>query len=371
MSENEKKLKFGIIGTGWIAQSHAVALHKLPDVEVVALADLVQGKAEAFGKEYGFENARCYESDAALLDAEKDLDAVCICTYNCQHAPCTINALKHGVHVMLEKPFTVTLEEAIECMKVEKETGKVLTIGFQPRMSKNLQIIKEIIASGELGDIYYMQSSGGRRYGIPTPYGTTFIEKETAGIGALADLGCYSIDMLMNAVGNPKPISCTGYTSDFFGKDPESYPGHPEYAEKFNVDDFAAAFVRLEGGIVFDFRISWSMHMDPLAGDAIILGTKGGMRIPNTGCWNGDFSKPVVVYKKVGNQAIEYEIPFKDTANKQDLFYLKLRSFADAIKNGGKAPVPTSEIIYNQAIISAIAKSAELGEEVKIEIPEI
>ena len=365
-TDNTKKVKVGIIGTGWIAEAHAVGYKQMEDVEIVAAADLVPGKAEKFCKDNGLEGVRCYESGHAMLEAE-ELDAVSICTYNCQHAPCAIDALEHGVHVMLEKPFTVTTEEAIEVMRAEKKSGKILTIGFQPRMSANMQRIKQIVESGELGKVYYIQSGGGRRSGIPTPYGTSFIAKDTGGIGAMGDIGCYSLDMLLNAVGYPKPLTVTGYTSDFFGKDPATYPGHPEYAEAFGVDDFAAGFVRLEGGIMLDFRFSWAMHMDT-AGDALILGTKGGLRIPSTDCWNGDFDKPLKIYKTIAGKHTCTEIPLDPSG---DLFYKKLRSFVDAVKNGGTATVPSSQILYNQAIIDGIVKSNALGHEIEIEIPEI
>ena len=365
-ADNGKKVKVGIIGTGWIAEAHAVGYKQMEDVEIVAAADLVPGKAEQFCKDNGLEGVHCYESGHAMLEAE-ELDAVSICTYNCQHAPCAIDALEHGVHVMLEKPFTVTVEEAVEVMRAEKKSGKILTIGFQPRMSVNMQRIKQIVDSGELGKIYYIQSGGGRRAGIPTPYGTSFIAKDTGGIGAMGDIGCYSLDMLLNAVGYPKPLTVTGYTSDFFGKDPATYPGHPEYAEAFGVDDFAAGFVRLEGGIMLDFRISWAMHMDT-AGDALILGTKGGLRIPSTDCWNGDFDKPLKIYKTIAGTHTCTEIPLEPSG---DLFYKKLRSFIDAVKNGGTATVPSSQILYNQAIIDGIVKSNALGHEIEVEIPEI
>ena len=362
-----KKVKIGIIGTGWIAESHISAYKNMPDVEVVAMADLVPGKAEAFAKKFEIENCRFYESDEALLAAEKDLDGVSICTYNGTHASCAINALNAGVNVMLEKPFTVTLDEAVEVMKAEKKRGKILTIGFQPRMSQNMKMIKKIVDSGELGKVYYLQAGGGRRRGIPTPFGTTFIEKETAGIGAVGDIGSYSLDMLLGAVGYPKPLTVSGYKSAYFGTDPAYYPNHPEYAEKFGVDDFAAAFVRLEGDIILDFRISWAMNMDT-CGDALILGTKGGLRIPSTECWNGEFDTPLKIYKTIGDQTVEYTVPLKP---KEGLFEKKLRAFVDSIKNGGTATVPSSEIIYNQAIIDGIVKSAEAGREVEITIPEI
>ncbi len=368
--DTSRKVKVGIIGTGWIAEAHATTYLKMPDVEIVALADLIPGKAEAFAEKMGINNCKFYHSHKELIDAG-EVEAVSITTYNRQHAEPTIYALKHGVHVMLEKPFAVTLDEAIECMKAEKESGKILTIGFQPRMSANMQMIKRIVDSGELGDIYYIQSGGGRRHGIPTPFGTTFIENETGGIGAMGDIGCYSLDMLLNAVGYPKPLTVSGYTSAFHGKDPDYFlaDGNPaDYANKFGVDDFAAGFVRLEGGIVLDFRISWAMHMDT-AGDALILGTKGGLKIPSTECWNGSFDKPLTVFKRVAGKDVQYEVPFVE--NDTDLFYKKNRSFIDAVKDGGAASVPTSQIIINQAIIDGIIKSNELGREIEIEIPEI
>ena len=363
-----RKVKIGIIGTGWIAGAHIAEYKRMEDVEIVAAADLIPGKAEKFMADNGVEGVRFYPSCKDLIDNEKDLDGVSICTYNMQHAPCAIYALEHGVNVMLEKPFTVTLEEAVEVMRAEKASGKILTIGFQPRMSSNMQMIKKIVDSGELGKVYYLQAGGGRRRGIPTPFGTSFIEKETGGIGAVGDIGSYSLDMLLGAVGYPKPLTVSGYKSDFFGKDPGYYPDHPEYAEKFGVDDFAAAFVRLEGGIILDFRISWAMNMDT-SGDALILGTKGGLRIPSTDCWNGSFDKPLTVYKTVAGSMVEYKVPLN--TQDEDLFYRKLRAFVDAIQTGGTAPVPSSQILYNQAVIDGIVKSADLGKEIEVEIPEI
>ena len=369
-----KKLRIGIIGCGWIADSHMNAYKNQPDVEIVAGADLIPGKAAKFFEKHGIEGAKSdYASHKEMLDDESlALDAVSICTYNRQHAEPAIYALKKGVNVLLEKPFTVTLDEAVEVMKAEKESGKVLSIGFQPRLDANMQMIKKICQSGELGEIYYIQTGGGRRRGIPTPFGTTFIEDKTAGLGALGDIGCYSLDMVLNAIGYPKPLTVSGYKSNFFGKCP-TYSGYradkkAEYAELFGVDDFAAAFVRLEGGIVLDFRIAWAMNMDT-PGDTIILGTKGGLRIPSTECWNGSVGGPMKIYHEVCGQQVETEIPI--IKMKEGLFDLKIRTFLDAVKNGTPAPVPSSQILYNQAIIDGIAKSAECGREVEIVIPEI
>ena len=142
--DTSRKVKIGIIGCGWIAIEHAIRYREMPDVEIVALADLVPGKAEEFARKHNIQGARCYTSGHEMLEAEKELDGVSICTYNTQHAPCAIDALAHGVNVLREKPFTVTLDEAIEVMRAEKKSGKILTIGYQPRMSANIQMIKKI-----------------------------------------------------------------------------------------------------------------------------------------------------------------------------------------------------------------------------------
>lgn len=372
--DTNRKFRIGFIGTGWIAGSHIKALLAQPDVEIVAGCDLIPGKAAAFFAKHGVEGVKTdYASHKEMIDDKSlKLDAVTICTYNRQHAIPAIYALENGLNVLLEKPFTVTLDEAVEVCKAEKKSGKLLSIGFQPRLDANMQMIKKIVQSGELGKIYYIQTGGGRRRGIPFPFGTSFIANETGGIGALGDIGCYSLDMLLNAVGYPKPLTVSGYKSAFFGTDPNysGYvkAGHPEYAKVFGVDDFAAAFVRLEGDIILDFRISWAMNMDT-CGDALILGTKGGLRIPSTECWNGTVGGPMKIYHDVAGEQTCTEIPI--IKSEGSLFEKKIRSFIDACKNGTEAPVPSSQILYNQAILDGILKSAEAGHEIEIEIPEI
>jgi predicted dehydrogenase len=358
-----RKLKVGIIGTGWIAESHIESYLEMDDVEVVAMADLIPGKAEKFAARYGVEGVHFYPSHKELIDNEQ-LDAVSVCTYNMTHAECTIYALEHGVNVLLEKPMCVTTEEAVEIMRAEKKSGKILSIGFQPRLDENMKMVKQIVQSGILGKIYYIQTGGGRRRGIPN---STFIEQKTAGIGAMGDIGCYSLDMVLNAIGYPKPLTVTGYTSGFFGANPKY--NNPADAARFDVEDFAAAFVRLEGGIILDFRIAWAMHIDS-PGDTVILGTEGALRIPATECWNGSIGGPMTIYSDMAGNQVETTIPVCENRGK-GLFYKKVRSFLDAILEGGEAPVPTSQILYNQAIIDHIVKSAKLGKEIEVVIPEI
>ena len=85
-----------------------------------------------------------------------------------------------------------------------------------------------------------------------------------------------------------------------------------------------------------------------------------------TGCIAGGAMK---IYHDVAGKGVETEIPILKT--KGNLFDLKIRSFVDAVKDGTPAPVPSSQILYNQAILDGIVKSAEAGKEVEIEIPQV
>lgn len=373
MGVKGRKVRIGIIGCGGIANSHMQQYEKFDDVEVVAFADLIEGRAEEFREKYGVENAKCYRSHTEMLaDESLKLDGVSICTYNRQHAPCTIAALEKGINVLLEKPMCVTLEEGIDMMRAEKKSGKILTIGFQPRFDESMQLVKKVIQSGVLGKIYYIQTGGGRRRGIPARTKDSFIMDETAGIGALGDIGCYSLDMVLNALGYPKPLTVTGTTTNYFGTDKDyiayKLGGHPDYYKKFGVDDFASAYIRMEDDLVIDFRISWAMNMDT-PGDTLIFGTEAGLRIPSTDCWNGAIEGSLKLYKEFEGEQIVSEIPLPKS--KVHCVECKVRAFLDAIINDLPAPIPTSEIIYNQAILSYIKKSAEEKRELKVEIPEI
>ncbi|HIS68164.1 MAG TPA: Gfo/Idh/MocA family oxidoreductase [Candidatus Gallacutalibacter stercoravium] len=363
-----KKLRIGIIGTGGIAHAHMRAYEKMDDIEIVAGADIVPGKARKFLDEFHLDNAKDFETADEMLST-MNLDAVSVCTYNSTHAECAIKALEAGCHVLLEKPMTVHLDEALEIMKAEKKSGKIVTIGFQPRYDSRMKKVKEIVQSGVLGKIYYIQTGGGRRRGIP---GSTFIEKDLAGVGALADIGCYALDMVLNSIGYPKPLTVSATAYDYFGKNEKYTP--PEDAKRFSVDDFSAAFIRLEGGITLDFRMSWAMHMNT-TGATIILGTDAGLRIepanPESlwgGAWDGSCGDVTLFHDEF---SVPTCTPIPMTDQGEDRFFLKVRSFVDAILENKPAPIPTSQIIYNQAIIDGIIRSSESGHEVDIVIPEI
>ena len=149
---SDKKIRVGIIGTGSIAGAHLGQYLKFDDVEIVAGADIIPGKADDFFAPHEQIHARTYTNHLEMLEKE-DLDVVSVCTYNREHCRCTIDALEHGCDVLLEKPMSVTLDEAVEMRRAEKRTGKFISVGFQPRFDANMRMIKSICESGTLGEI--------------------------------------------------------------------------------------------------------------------------------------------------------------------------------------------------------------------------
>lgn len=358
-------IRIGIIGSGGIARQHAKAYKNIPGVEIVAVADVVPGRAQQFITAEELEGAAAFEDHRQLL--ELDLDGVSVCTPNIAHHRTSIDALEAGKHVLVEKPLAVTLQQGIEMVQAAKKTGKMLTVGFQPRYDPNMVAVKNLVQSGKLGKVYFVETGGGRRRGMP---GGTFIRKELAGAGAIADIGCYSLDMALNALGYPKPLTVSAFTSNHFGTNP-LYHGE---SDAFEVEDFGVALIRLEGNLTLNFKISWAMHMDSL-GATLFLGTDGGLKVttPNTGSpwggvWDGGIGS-ISLFHDENGQHVETPIPVEE--HQVDRFFEKVNDFVASIRDGRAAPIPGEQILINQAIIDGILRSSASGREVEIEIPEI
>ena len=197
------RVRVGIIGTGWIAAAHIKSYLKMPDVDIVAGADLIPGKAETFFKNQGVENVHCYENHREMLEKEQ-LDAVSICTYNRTHAECAIDALNAGVHVLLEKPFTATAAEARELFALADAKGLVLmeaiTIPYLPQYAF---LQAELPKIGEVRGAMASFCARSARYDdyLKGIWNTTF-DPACLG-GALNDMNVYNLHLLCGLLGVP------------------------------------------------------------------------------------------------------------------------------------------------------------------------
>ncbi|MCW3115610.1 MAG: Gfo/Idh/MocA family oxidoreductase [Segetibacter sp.] len=148
------KIKFALIGCGRIAARHAEHIQNYG--ELVAVCDVVNEKAEQFARKY---EVNGYTEIDELLQCEKEIDVVVICTPNGLHAPHTIKALRAGFHVLCEKPMAITVTDCHQMMAEAKMANKSLFAVKQNRFNPPVVAVKDAIDKGILGKIYSIQLS--------------------------------------------------------------------------------------------------------------------------------------------------------------------------------------------------------------------
>lgn len=175
-----KKVKVGIVGCGGIAnQKHLPSIKRHGGIEIVGFCDLIEERAEKAKAEYGTPDSKVYTDYKELLK-DSSIEAVYVLTPNRSHSFITIDALHAGKHVMCEKPMAKTAAEAEKMVQAAKETGKLLTIGYQNRYRPDSTFVKRACENGDLGDIYYAKAHAIRRRAVPT-WGVFLNEYEQGG----------------------------------------------------------------------------------------------------------------------------------------------------------------------------------------------
>jgi predicted dehydrogenase len=345
-----KKIKIGVIGAGGISHAHMGGYKQLPDVEIVAVADVFPGRAKEWAERYDV--PRAFEDYHKLL-AIDEIDGVSVCTYNRAHAQPTIDALRAGKAVLCEKPMAPTLEEAAAMLRAARETGKMLMIGVHSRFSRSQQFAKKVVASGDLGEIYYAEIVGTRRRGIP---GGTFIQHETAGGGAVIDIGVYSLDTALDIMGQPRPITVSAFTTNVIGRTHAPIQGHWRWdPEKLDVEEFGSAFIRFSNGAALAFKISWAVHLDSL-GKSFFLGSKGGLQLDPLEIYRDEYGALVNITPKLPDDRV-------------DRFKEETQAFTEAIREKRAAPIPAEEVVWTNVIMDGIYRSAAAGREVEVGLP--
>lgn len=349
-----RTIKIGIIGAGGIAQSHMRALQTAEGIEVVAVCDLIEERAKTTAAKYGVK--RVFTDYHELL-AMDEIESVNVLTWNQAHCKPTVDALRAGKHVLVEKPMAATLVDATEMTRVAHETGKILMVALKTRYSPHMIAARHIAESGDLGDIYYAESIACRRNGIPGWPGGSFTRKETAGIGTVADIGVYSLDASLFVMGHPRPVAVSGIANNLLGTSSKPVMGSWGWdPEKLNVEDFGAASVRFEDGRLMIFKTAWMMHMDSL-GETLFLGTKGGLKLD-----------PLTVYRNEWGTMndIKVDVPQVEDI---ELFRLENLAFADAVRENKPSPIPADQMILTNVIIQGLIDSAAAGHEVQVSVP--
>jgi predicted dehydrogenase len=180
------------------------------------------------------------------------------------HAPIAVAALERGIHVLSEKPIARNAAEGRAMVDAARKAGRVLDVAFNHRRRGDIQALKGVIDDGGLGRPYYAKASWLRRSGIPT-LGSWFTNPELAGGGPLADIGVHALDYALHLLGEPKVVAVSAATHSELG--PQGRGGGKEYSalassHAFDVEDFATAFLRLEGGGTLLIEASWATYRE-------------------------------------------------------------------------------------------------------------
>jgi len=198
-------IKVAIIGTGGISHAHINAYLQFPErVKIVALCDIVPGKAERVREQYGLDCAVC---DDHLQVLPMDVDLVDVCTPPYVHAQISINALKAGKNVVCEKPMAASLEECDAMLRARDESGKKLSIIAQNRFRKPIRDLKALLDSGIAGKVCHAQIDSfwwrGHSY-----YDLWWRGRwETEGGGCTLNHAVHHIDMLGWMMGLPESVT--------------------------------------------------------------------------------------------------------------------------------------------------------------------
>ena len=272
------KLKAGIIGCGGIANGkHMPSIKALGETELVAFCDLIIERAEKAKAQYGTEDAQVFTDYKELL--KLDLDCVYVCTPNRSHSYITVDALHAGKNVMCEKPMAINPAEAQKMLDAAKETGKILTIGYQGRYRPDSQYLKKECEAGELGDIYYARANAIRRRAVPT-WGVFLNEYEQGG-GPLIDIGTHSLDLTLYLLNNYKPRMVVGTTFKKLTNPDQANPWGPWDEKQHTMEDSAFGFIVMENGATIILKASWALNTsEPIPeGSVVICGSKAGAQI--------------------------------------------------------------------------------------------
>ena len=195
-------IRWGIIGTGGIARAFARDVATHTDQKIAAIGSRSLDSAEGFAREF---SANAYGSYEQLCAA--DVDAIYVATPHPFHAPNTIAALSAGKPVLCEKPFAVNAHEARTMIDLAESRNLLLMEAMWSRYLPHYGLIRTIVASGILGEIFEVVGD----HGQPLPAHThhRLHAPELAG-GAMLDLGIYPLSLAYMILGKPDDVKAIG-----------------------------------------------------------------------------------------------------------------------------------------------------------------
>lgn len=252
----QQTVRVCLVGAGYVASRHLVALRDLPFVEVVGICDMDRRKAEELATR--FKVANVFESLADMASARPQV--VHILTPPASHCALTLQALEMGCHVFVEKPMAETVEECDRMIAGAREKRLVVSVNHSMRFEPPVTAALEHVARGHCGDIlsaYYFRGSD-----YPPYAGGPRSAVYRQGSYPFRDLGVHAVYLLEAFLGPIKKLSERHFGT---GNDP-----------MLTFDEWRVS-VEAERGRTGEILLSWNMH--PLQNDLWVHGTRGILHV--------------------------------------------------------------------------------------------
>ncbi len=331
--------RIGIVGTGGIAKAHGRACDELECVELSAICDISEEALNRYAESFGVE--RLYRDLDQMLTSE-ELDIAIIANWGAFHAETGIQIAKSRrvKAILCEKPFTSNAAEAEQFVKAAISNGVLVAEAFKFRHHPMHLKAKELIDSGEIGDVKTIRSTfctGGRGGGPETrPPERNWRFNKAKGGGSIYDLGCY----------------CIHHARFVFDADPVSAFAIQQWG--IEVDDAMYILLTFPGERTAQISIGFN---SATAQYAEICGTKGMLRLDRI--WNNE-NRPVSIEKQTvdGSESIEFA-PVYQFAN-------QLQHLCDCLTTGQPHRISPENSIHQMKVIDAVRESVKTGNVVAI-----
>lgn len=368
-----KNYKVGILGLGGIGRVHAYAIGALPHHYDLAFKVSLGGiynrsyeKSLAAMDKLGFEFAA--KTPEALL-SRSDIDAVCICLPNHQHEEYAIKVLKAGKHLYCEKPLCLTHEGALKIGEAAKKAGVKVQMVFHNRFFPAVMRAKQLIDEGRIGRLYSFEAKYYHATSIdPDKPFNWHHSKETAGGGAMYDMGSHVID-LVSYLGGPYARVCAAMQTAIKTRRDGDMP------RQVDVDDAGYVIAELKNGAVGTIVASKLATGTNDELEIRFFGDKGALRFntesPNHLEFYDNTEKSGALGGEKGVKLIESYQRFDPPGGfmpspKAGIGWVRahvhsMYSFFNSVHEGCDCNPSLEDGIYNQFVLEKVAESAADG----------
>ena len=329
------KVRYAVVGLGWIAQAAFMpGVEHTGNSEITALVTGHEEKAEKLGEKYGVTRHYTYDEYDELL-ASGDIDAVYLALPNFSHVDYAVRTLKAGIHLLLEKPMAVSVEQCDRIITAAESTGAKLMLVYRLHHEPGALEALRIVRDGELGRVHLFTSTFSKQVALGNHRA-----RHGFWAGPVPDMGPYPLNMVRNLFGaEPIEVSATGISTD---------------PDRFNFDDTVSVTLRFGEGKARDSRVA-SFTVSYNGGDVDdfrVVGEKGDI-----------FSQPAY---QVGSAMQHIKTIAKEkttqTFSTTDQFGGELRYFSECILNNINPEADGEEGRLDVRVIAAIERSLITGQ---------